>query len=53
MQVGMASAITKVHTLRAEDCRAAAERRFSRERMIQDYFRLYRDVLRAEVVRYA
>lgn len=38
---GMAAAIDCVEELRPEDCRAAARERFSRERMIQDYFNLY------------
>lgn len=37
----MASAIHRVDEIRLEDCRAAARQRFSRERMIQDYFQLY------------
>jgi glycosyltransferase involved in cell wall biosynthesis len=37
----MASAIHRAHQIRPEDCRAAARQRFSRERMIQDYFHLY------------
>lgn len=37
----MASAIHRVDEIRPEDCRAAAWQRFSRERMIQDYFQLY------------
>ena len=49
---GMAEAITRVQMLRPEDCRHAAETRFSRERMIGDYFRLYRQILRGGAVRY-
>ncbi len=49
---GMAEAIPRSDRLRPEVCRAAAEARFSRERMILDYFRLYRDILRGEA-RYA
>jgi glycosyltransferase involved in cell wall biosynthesis len=37
----MADAIERVHRIRPEDCRAAAERRFSRDRMVRDYFDLY------------
>lgn len=37
----MAEAIRKVDRLDRNACRAAAERRFSSERMIGDYFRLY------------
>lgn len=37
----MAAAIERVHQIRPEDCRAAAERRFSRDRMVRDYFDLY------------
>ncbi|HEV2577068.1 MAG TPA: glycosyltransferase [Acidobacteriaceae bacterium] len=37
----MANAIRRVDQIRPEDCRAAAETRFSRERMVNDYFNLY------------
>jgi glycosyltransferase involved in cell wall biosynthesis len=37
----MAIAIDHVDQIRPEECRAAARQRFSRERMIQDYFQLY------------
>ncbi len=37
----MAIAVDHVDQIRPEDCRAAAHQRFSRERMIQDYFQLY------------
>ena len=37
----MAEAIGKVDGLSRAACRAAAERRFSRERMVQEYLRLY------------
>ena len=37
----IAIAIDHVDQIRPEDCRAAARQRFSRERMIQDYFQLY------------
>lgn len=37
----MADGIRSVHTLDRRACRAAAEVRFSRDRMIRDYFRLY------------
>lgn len=38
----MAAAIGKLDRISSMDCRAAAERRFSRDRMITDYFKLYR-----------
>jgi len=38
----MAEAIGKVHTLSPAACRKAAELRFSKERMIEGYFDLYR-----------
>jgi glycosyltransferase involved in cell wall biosynthesis len=41
----MAAAIRKVDAIDPEACRATAERRFSKERMVQDYFRLYRSLL--------
>lgn len=37
----MAAAIRKVHTINPEVCRSTARRRFSRERMVRDYFDLY------------
>jgi glycosyltransferase involved in cell wall biosynthesis len=37
----MASAMNRVDEIRPEDCRDVARQRFSRERMIQDYFQLY------------
>jgi glycosyltransferase involved in cell wall biosynthesis len=37
----MSAAIHRVHTIDREVCRAAAQRRFSRERMVQEYFYLY------------
>jgi glycosyltransferase involved in cell wall biosynthesis len=37
----MAQAIRNVETIRPEECRKAAERRFSGERMVQRYFELY------------
>lgn len=37
----MAEAIHRVRQIRPEDCRAAAEKRFSRERMVREYFDLY------------
>lgn len=51
----MAEAIDHVQELRPEDCRAAARERFSRERMIQDYFQLYSTMTRqdAREMRYA
>jgi glycosyltransferase involved in cell wall biosynthesis len=44
----MAHAIRHVDQIRPEDCRAAAERRFSRERMVHDYFDLYGAMVRGE-----
>lgn len=44
----MAAAIRNVHTINPNVCRAAAQRRFSRERMVRDYFDLYRKLIRAE-----
>jgi glycosyltransferase involved in cell wall biosynthesis len=41
----MAAAIHRVHTLRAEDCRAAAAQRFSKQRMVEQYFQLYHDII--------
>lgn len=49
----MAEAIDHVQELRPEDCRAVARQRFSRERMIQDYFHLYRAMTRQLEQRYA
>lgn len=37
----MAEAIREIHKIRPEACREAAERRFSGERMLQQYFELY------------
>lgn len=37
----MAAAIHRVRLIHPEDCRAAARQRFSRQSMIQNYFRLY------------
>lgn len=42
----MAAAIRKAHTISPAACRAAAERRFSIDRMVQDYFHLYRTLIR-------
>lgn len=44
----MADAIKRVGQIRAEDCRTAAERRFSRGRMVRDYFDLYAAMVRRE-----
>lgn len=41
----MASAIAHLHTIHPEACRAAAEQRFSRERMVREYFSLYRSLV--------
>lgn len=37
----MAEAIGRVHEIRPENCRAAAEQRFSRDRMTREYLNLY------------
>ena len=42
----MAEAITRVDRLRSEDCRRAAERRFSQKRMVREYFELYEELFR-------
>jgi glycosyltransferase involved in cell wall biosynthesis len=44
----MAGAIRHVDQIRPEDCRATAERRFSRDRMVQDYFDLYGSMVRRQ-----
>lgn len=44
----MAAAIRKVHTISPQVCRATAERRFSRNRMVEEYFDLYRRLIGAE-----
>lgn len=41
----MARAITQAHTIRPEACRAAAEQRFSRERMVSEYLSLYHSLV--------
>ena len=46
----MADAIHRVHQIRPEACRAAAEQRFSRDRMVRDYFDLYAAMVRREQV---
>jgi len=46
----MADAIKRADQIRPEDCRAAAEKRFSRERMVHDYFNLYEAMVRREQV---
>jgi glycosyltransferase involved in cell wall biosynthesis len=46
----MADAIKRVDQIRPEDCRAAAEKRFSRERMVHDYFNLYATLAHQEQV---
>ena len=46
----MADAIRRVHQIRPEACRAAAETRFSRERMVREYFDLYTALVRREQV---
>ena len=47
-ELTMAEAIREAHTIRPEACREAAKRRFSEERMVQQYFDLYRTLLEAE-----
>jgi glycosyltransferase involved in cell wall biosynthesis len=42
----MAAAIGKVHTISQTACHEAAERRFSKQRMIERYFDLYRTILK-------
>jgi glycosyltransferase involved in cell wall biosynthesis len=42
----MAEAIRKIDTISPDACRAAAEQRFSRERMVRDYFHLYGELIR-------
>jgi glycosyltransferase involved in cell wall biosynthesis len=44
----MADAIHRAQYVHPEDCRAAARQRFSRERMIQDYFHLYSAMTRQD-----
>ena len=46
----MADAIRRIDQIRPEDCRAAAEQRFSRDRMVHDYFDLYASMVRRERV---
>jgi glycosyltransferase involved in cell wall biosynthesis len=40
----MADAMGRVHTISPERCRAIAARRFSKQRMIEQYFELYRAI---------
>ena len=49
----MAAAIVRVHTLSPGACRQAAERRFSRERMVDGYFELYKSMQLSDERRYA
>jgi glycosyltransferase involved in cell wall biosynthesis len=42
---GLVEAVGQAGELRRADCRAAAERRFSRERMVADHVRLYRRLI--------
>lgn len=49
----MAAAIRGVDAISPEACRAAAERRFSKERMVEDYFRLYRSLLKKQLAKLA
>ena len=46
----MAQAIGRVHQIRPEDCRAAAEKRFSRDRMTREYLDLYAAMAGSEQV---
>lgn len=41
----MAEAVTRAQEIAPEVCRATAERRFSKERMVEDYFRLYYQIM--------
>jgi glycosyltransferase involved in cell wall biosynthesis len=41
----LVEAVGRVHEIDRADCRAAAERRFSMERMVEDHFRLYRRLI--------
>lgn len=41
----MAGALRRVHSIDPDVCRAAAARRFSKERMIAQYFSLYREMV--------
>jgi glycosyltransferase involved in cell wall biosynthesis len=43
----MAEAIRNVHRISPAACRSSAEQRFSRDRMLRDYFALYENLLRA------
>jgi glycosyltransferase involved in cell wall biosynthesis len=49
----MAEAIRNVPAISREACRAEAEQRFSSERMVQGYFRLYRSLLLAQHAKFA
>ncbi|HZY62966.1 MAG TPA: glycosyltransferase [Edaphobacter sp.] len=42
----MADAIRRIHAIRPEACKEIAARRFSRERMVHQYFDLYEDMVR-------
>ena len=46
----MAAAIRRVHEISPAACRATAERRFSRDRMVREYFDLYAAMVRREQV---
>lgn len=43
----MADAIQRVNTIRPDVCRFRAEQRFSKQRMIDQYFRLYQQIIQA------
>jgi glycosyltransferase involved in cell wall biosynthesis len=45
----MAEAIKRVHTIDPQVCRQTAERRFSRQRMVREIFRLYRKLITRSV----
>jgi glycosyltransferase involved in cell wall biosynthesis len=44
----MVNAIHRVHVIQPEACRSAAARRFSKERMIEQYFRLYHETVQSQ-----
>jgi glycosyltransferase involved in cell wall biosynthesis len=43
----MAAAIHRVHTIHREACRATAAQRFSKQRMVEQYFQLYQKMIHA------
>jgi glycosyltransferase involved in cell wall biosynthesis len=42
--IEMAAAIKRIHTIQPETCRSVARSRFSQDRMIRDYFELYKNL---------